>query len=189
MYLNEFEIGDTVVDTSDGQELLIIEKISRDRIKAKVMKPSKRANCSRNRLNKTYVYREDYGNCFVILKPNNEGSFENTIKNKKDLTALKLDLQKAKENVEKIELAIANVHKSLALKPGTMYQSDSHFNGLRAIFMGECEGNFEFYLGGEYRGISISPDDLEKFKPMNLPNQRKMAKAVFDFLEGRIPNN
>lgn len=189
MYLNEFEIGDTVVDTNDGQELLIIEKISRDRIKAKVMKPSKIADCTRNRLNKTYVYHKDYSNCFVILKPNNEGSFENTIKNKKDLAALKLDLQKAKENVEKIELAIANVHESLALKPGTMYQSDSHFNGLHAIFISEYEGNFEFYLGGEYVGISIHHDDLEKFKPLSLPNQRRMAKAVFDFLEGRIPNN
>lgn len=186
MYLKNAKIGDTVRDPDDGHTLFIESKDGKMIEVTVIEPPNDTVAIIEIVVGETYWVDERYGNNVWKLVKNTE---KPTQKEKTELEKLKEDLQKAKENVEKIELAIAKVHESLALKPGTMYQSDSHFNGLRAIFMGECEGNFEFYLGGEYRGISISPDDLEKFKPMNLPNQRKMAKAVFDFLEGRIPNN
>lgn len=186
MYLKNTKIGYVVRDPSDDHTLSI-ESISGDLIEVKVIKPPKNNNwIEEKEIGKTYWVDGKYGgNTWKYIKNVKKPA----PKAKTELEKLKEDLQKAKVHVEEIEAAIKKVHESLALKPGTMYQSDSHFNGLCAIFVGEYEGNFEFYLGGEYRDISISPDDFEKFKPMNLPNQRKMAKAIFDFLEGRIPNN
>lgn len=178
MHVYQFSVGDVVVDPNDGQTLKIVQNISKHRTKATVITPSSDTSSTRNVIGKTYTYNERYGSSWKLSK--------NPVNS---LDSLKKELEQAKANVEKIEASITKIKESLSLKPGTMYKSGDHFDGQTAIFMNQNSGEHEFYLGGEFRNIKLDYDDLEKFQPLTLPNQRKMTEAVVAFIEGRIPNN
>lgn len=183
MYLYQFRVGDVVEDTDGKQVLMIVENLSRNKTKATVI-TSDNTSVNKNEINKTYTYPGHYGTNWRLSNKVPEVKKPVT-----KLDTLKKELQQAKVNVEKIEASIAKVLESLALKPGTMYKSDDHFGGQAAIFMCLNGHKYEFYIGGEFINIEVNADDLEKFIPLTLPNQRKMAKTVVDFFEGRIPNN
>lgn len=181
MFLYSANVGNVLVDSYDGHTVKIVKKLTRKRTEIKVLVAPKSETCFEEVVGRTYIVGEGYG-----------GSRWDVIEHKPTTTkldSLKNELELARANVEKIEASIAKVKESLALKPGTMYKSDDHFDGQAAIFMCQNSGDHEFYLGGEFRNIEVDPDDLENFQPLTLPNQRKMAKAVVAFIEGRIPTN
>lgn len=186
MYVQEAKVGQTIKDKEDGHTITIKRSINTNTIEVVIIKPPKHTeHITESVVGGTYAIGFGYGGDGWELV----NKVPEVKKPVTKLDMLKKELQQAKTNVEKIEASITKHHESLALKPGVMYKSDDHFNGQVAIFMCENSGDHEFYLGGEFRNIEVAPDDLEKFQPLTLPNQRKMAKAVVAFIEGRIPTN
>lgn len=185
MYVEDAKVGQTIKDKNDGHTITIKKKLIHD-VEVVVVSPPKNINnIDEVEVGSTYVICHGYGgNGWELVNKQVAVKKPDTA-----LDILKKELNQAKANVEKIEASIEKHYEKLALKPGTMYQCDDHFDGQPVIFMCENAGDHEFYLGGEFRNIEVSQDDLENFKPMTLPNQRKMAKAVVAFIEGRIPTN
>lgn len=185
MYVGDAKVGQTIKDPGDGHTIKITN-VGVNVVCFIVLKaPSDAKNIIETVVGGSYSVCHRYGgNVWELV--NKEVAVK---KPDTALDALKKELNQAKANVEKIEASIEKHYEKLALKPGTMYQCDDHFDGQPAIFMCENAGDHEFYLGGEFRNIEVSQDDLENFKPMTLPNQRKMSKAVVAFIEGRIPTN
>jgi hypothetical protein len=185
MKIQQAKVGQTIKDPTDGHTVKIVN-VGDNKVCFIVVKASSDAkHIIESVVGQSYLVGYSYGGDVweVVNNP------REVKKPPTKLETLKKELEQAKANVEKIEASITKVKESLALKPGTMYQCDDHFDGQPAIFMCENAGDHEFYLGGEFRNIEVSQDDLENFKPMTLPNQRKMSKAVVAFIEGRIPTN
>lgn len=185
MKIQQAKVGQTIKDRCDGHTIKIT-KIGTNQVYFTVLvAPIDRSNIPCSDVGHEYSVAYNYaGNVWKLVDDQSPVKKPVT-----KLDILKKELEQAKTNVEKIEAAITKARESLALKPGTMYKSDDHFDGQAAIFMCQNSSDHEFYLGGEFRNIEVYPDDLEKFQPLTLPNQRKMAKAVVAFIEGRIPNN
>lgn len=205
-YMNEFNVGDKICDTSDGLVVEILQKFKNRNVKFKTLQ---NPNC---------VYGFPIGAVEYVHNTDNPDSWEFYEEHSKNISPesikeLEKSIQKEKSNlnefVENTRKNISDMEKSLeklkktankipTIEVGQMYSyNNSNSNDIVAICVESCsfDDSYTMILMDCNDGVTwewIYDKDFEDgsvtdFKHLNSPEQKKIAAGFYAFYTGDIP--
>lgn len=204
-YMIEFDVGDKIIDQTDGMVVEILQKYKNRNTKFKVIEnghgdlPNGRIayiyNC--DNLDNWYLFEEST----KIISPVSIQELEKNIQKeevnlnqfventRKNISDMKKNLESLKKTAIKIptivigELYSYNNSKCVDIV-GVCVERDSNDNSAKIVYMDLNEGNFDYEWIYEN---DFNYDNVTNFKHLNSPAQKKIAAGFYAMFTGDIP--